>query len=75
MDEYKCNYKYRGTITIACTNASVVEDALAPDNLSNMSMQSDGTTLSIKVTAQKLGTMINTVDDLLMNAQIACDLA
>ena len=75
MNSMDDKYKYRGIITIACTNASVVKDALAPDNLSNISMQSDGTTLSIKVTAQKLGTMINTVDDLLMNAQIACDLA
>jgi hypothetical protein len=30
--------------------------------------------LTITISAPRLGTLINTVDDLLMNAKIACDL-
>jgi len=48
--------------------------ALAPDNLSNMKMESIGATLTIEVSAPRLGTLINTVDDLLMNVKIASDL-
>jgi hypothetical protein len=49
--------------------------ALAPDNLSNMKMESIDATLTIEVSAPRLGTLINTIDDLLMNAKIASDLA
>ena len=66
--------KYQGMITISCTNGSVIERSLAPDNLSNMKMRSTDTTLTIAVSAPGLGTLINTVDDLLMNVKIACDL-
>ncbi|MEA2004071.1 MAG: KEOPS complex subunit Pcc1 [archaeon] len=67
--------KYQGMITISCTNGSVIERTLAPDNLSNMKMRSTDTTLTIEVSAPRLGTLINTVDDLLMNVKISCDLA
>jgi hypothetical protein len=49
--------------------------ALAPDNLSNMKMGCVDATLTIEVSAPRLGTLINTIDDLLMNAKIASDLA
>ncbi len=68
-------HKYQGTIAITCANASEVMRALAPDNLSNMKMESIDSTLTIEVSAPRLGTLINTVDDLLMNAKIASDLA
>ena len=68
-------HKYKGAIAITCANASEVKRALAPDNLSNMKMESVDTTLTIEVSAPRLGTLINTVDDLLMNAKIASDLA
>ncbi len=69
--------KYQGVITIRCPcpDASVIEEALAPDNLRNMKMQSTGASLIVEVSAPRLGTLISTVDDLLMNAKIACDLA
>ncbi len=66
--------KYHGVITIASANASTIERALAPDNLSNMTIASTDSALTITVSAPRLGTLINTVDDLLMNAKIACDL-
>ena len=66
--------KYQGMITISCMNGSVIERTLAPDNLSNMKMRSTDATLTIEVSAQGLGTLINTVDDLLMNVKISCDL-
>jgi len=68
-------HKYRGAISITCANASEVMRVLAPDNLSNMKMESVDATLTIEVSAPRLGTLINTVDDLLMNAKIAADLA
>jgi len=68
-------HKYQGVIAITCANASEVKRALAPDNLSNMKMESMGATLTIEVSAPRLGTLINTIDDLLMNAKIASDLA
>ena len=68
-------YKYQGLIAINCANAPDVMRALAPDNLSNMKMECIGTTLAIEVSAPRLGTLINTIDDLLMNAKIASDLA
>ena len=66
--------KYQGMIAISCTSGSVIERTLAPDNLSNMKMHSTDTTLTIEVSAPRLGTLINTVDDLLMNVKISCDL-
>ncbi|MEA1869192.1 MAG: KEOPS complex subunit Pcc1 [Euryarchaeota archaeon] len=68
-------HKYQGAIAITCANAPDVMRALAPDNLSNMKMESSDATLTIEVSAPRLGTLINTVDDLLMNAKIALDLA
>jgi hypothetical protein len=69
------NGKYQGVITIGCPDASVIEDALAPDNLRNMTMRSTGASLVVEMSAPRLGTLISTVDDLLMNVKIACELA
>jgi len=66
--------KYMGVITIASANASTIERALAPDNLSNITIVSTDSALTITISAPRLGTLISTVDDLLMNAKIACDL-
>jgi len=68
------NPKYQGIITIMSADASAIEKTLAPDNLSNMTMHSPDTSLTIEVSASRLGTLINTVDDLLMNAKIAGDI-
>ncbi|HDN65502.1 MAG TPA: hypothetical protein ENF23_04280 [Methanosarcinales archaeon] len=68
------SHKYQGVIAITCANAPDVMQALAPDNLSNMKMWCVDATLTIEVSAPRLGTLINTVDDLLMNAKIASDL-
>ncbi len=69
------NDKYHGVITIGCPDASVIKDALAPDNLRNMVMHSTGASLVVEMSAPRLGTLISTVDDLLMNVKIACELA
>ena len=66
---------YQGVITIVCPDASVIKDALSPDNLRNMTMYSTGVSLVVEMSAPRLGTLISTVDDLLMNAKIACELA
>ena len=68
-------HRYQGLIVISCANAPDVMRALAPDNLSNMKIASIDATLTIEVSAPRLGTLINTIDDLLMNAKIASDLA
>ncbi|KAF5417080.1 MAG: hypothetical protein C5S48_01125 [Candidatus Methanogaster sp.] len=69
------SHKYQGVIAITCANAQDVMQALAPDNLLNMKMGCVDATLTIEVSAPRIGTLINTIDDLLMNAKIASDLA
>ena len=68
-------HRYQGLIAISCANAPDVMRALAPDNLPNMKMEGVGATLTIEVSAPRIGTLINTIDDLLMNAKIVSDLA
>lgn len=47
--------------------------AIEPDNLPNMSLQTDADRLCLQFSTEKIGTLISTVDDLLMNIKIAED--
>ena len=51
--------------------AETVAKAVLPDNLSNMSLQIDGERLCLQFSTEKIGTLLSTVDDLLMNIKIA----
>ena len=51
--------------------AETVAKAVQPDNLPNMSLQIDADRLCLQFSTEKLGTLLSTVDDLLMNIKIA----
>jgi hypothetical protein len=45
--------------------------SIEPDNLPNMSLQMDADLLCLQFSTEKIGTLLSTVDDLLMNIKIA----
>ena len=45
--------------------------AIEPDNLPNMHLQTKCERFSLEFSTEKIGTMLSTVDDLLMNIKIA----
>jgi hypothetical protein len=51
--------------------AESVARAAEPDNLPNMSQQIDAGRLCLQFSTEKIGTLLSTVDDLLMNIKIA----
>ncbi|MHB8117646.1 MAG: KEOPS complex subunit Pcc1 [Methanothrix sp.] len=51
--------------------AEGVARAVEPDNLPNMSLQIDVDRLCLQFSTEKIGTLLSTVDDLLMNIKIA----
>jgi len=51
--------------------AEPVARAVEPDNLPNMSQQIDSGRLCLQFSTEKIGTLLSTVDDLLMNIKIA----
>ncbi len=51
--------------------AETVANAVKPDNLPNMSLQIDDDQFSLQFSTEKIGTLLSTVDDLLMNIKIA----
>jgi hypothetical protein len=51
--------------------ADRVAKSLQPDNLPNMHLQADRESFCLKISAEKIGTMLSTADDLLMNIKIA----
>jgi hypothetical protein len=51
--------------------AAAAARAVEPDNLSNMSLVVDADRFSLSFSTEKIGTLLSTVDDLLMNIKIA----
>ena len=51
--------------------AGIAAKAIEPDNLPNMSLVVDADHLSLSFSNEKIGTLLSTVDDLLMNIKIA----
>jgi hypothetical protein len=51
--------------------AECVSRVILPDNLPNMSLQIDADRLCLQFSTEKIGTLLSTVDDLLMNIKIA----
>jgi len=47
--------------------------AIEPDNLPNMSLQREIDRVCLQFSTEKIGTLLSTVDDLLMNIKIAED--
>jgi len=61
----------RTGLTFWGTQAEAVAEAVRPDNLPNMSLQIDGGSFRLQFSTEKIGTLLSTVDDLLMNIKIA----
>jgi hypothetical protein len=51
--------------------AEAAAKAVEPDNLPNMSLLIDADSLCLQFSTEKIGTLLSTVDDLLMNVKIA----
>ncbi|WP_407355877.1 KEOPS complex subunit Pcc1 [Methanolobus sp. WCC5] len=55
--------------------AKRIANSLAPDNLTNMHTEITEDAVSIHISTERIGSLIATVDDLLMNAKIAEEIA
>ncbi|VVB91330.1 Uncharacterised protein [uncultured archaeon] len=66
--------KIKGKLIIKCENAGemveIIARSLAPDNVSGISTEVDKDSATVTFSADKIGTMLATVDDYLMNAAI-----
>jgi len=51
--------------------AEAAARAVEPDNLPNMILESEAGQFSLRFSTEKIGTLLSTVDDLLMNLKIA----
>ncbi|MDQ1261907.1 MAG: hypothetical protein QG575_1088 [Euryarchaeota archaeon] len=60
-----------GRLTFWGKQAKTVARAVQPDNLPNMSLVIDDDQFSLQFSTEKIGTLLSTVDDLLMNIKIA----
>lgn len=58
-------------LTFTGKDANALARAIEPDNLPEMAMKADGEGLSFELSVQKIGTLLATLDDLLMNLKIA----
>jgi hypothetical protein len=61
----------RASLVFWGKQAEPVARAVEPDNLPNMSLQIDTDRLCLQFSTEKIGTLLSTVDDLLMNIKIA----
>ncbi len=70
--------KIRGRLVFKGEKASEMIDiialSLAPDNLSEIKTITDKDSATVTFTADKIGTILSSVDDYLMNAKIASDM-
>ncbi|OPY51628.1 MAG: hypothetical protein A4E48_01471 [Methanosaeta sp. PtaU1.Bin060] len=52
-------------------DAGVVARSIEPDNLPKMLLQVDGDRMCLEFSVEKVGTLLSTADDLLMNIKVA----
>lgn len=63
----------RALLTFQGKDAETIGRAISPDNLPEMVMKAEEEDLSFEFSVQKIGTMLATLDDLLMNLKVAED--
>jgi hypothetical protein len=51
--------------------AGLVAKSIEPDNLPNMHLSAEEESLCLEFSTEKIGTLLSTVDDLLMNIRIS----
>jgi hypothetical protein len=61
----------RAKMTFEGMHAETIGRAVLPDNLPEMTMRAEGQILIFEFCTQKIGTMLATLDDLLMNLKVA----
>lgn len=70
--------KIEGKLTFESERADelvrVIARSLAPDNVSEMETVIDDNEATVKFKGNKVGTVLSSVDDYLMNAKIASDM-
>lgn len=64
----------KSRLTFMSKDAEALGRSIEPDNLAEMIMKAEGETLSFELSVQKIGTLLATIDDLLMNLKIAEDI-
>jgi hypothetical protein len=71
--------KVKGKLTIKCENAgeivSIIARSLSPDNVPMIRTEVDKDSVEVTFSADKIGTMLSSVDDYLMNANIVVKLS
>ena len=69
--------KIKGRLTFKGENAgelvNIIAQSLAPDNVFEMETVVDENSVTVIFSADKIGTILASVDDYLMNAKIASD--
>ncbi len=70
--------RIKGKLTLKSEKAdelvNVIAQSLAPDNVSGMKTIVDGDSVTVMFEGDKVGTILASVDDYLMNAKIASDM-
>ena len=61
----------RARLVFQGREAEAAARAVDPDNLPNMILESGEEQIYLQLSAEKIGTLLSTVDDLLMNIKIA----
>ena len=64
----------RASFVFCGEHVEKVAKSLDPDNLPGMKFEVSGDEMSIEFSAEKIGTLLATADDLLMNIKIAEDM-
>ncbi|MCX9024475.1 MAG: KEOPS complex subunit Pcc1 [Candidatus Methanoperedens sp.] len=70
--------RIKGKLTLKSEKAdelvNVIAQSLAPDNVSGMKTIVEGDSVTVMFEGDKVGTILASVDDYLMNAKIASDM-
>ena len=70
--------RIKGKLTLKSEKAdelvNIIAQSLAPDNVSGMKTIVDGDSVNVFFEGDKVGTILASVDDYLMNAKIASDM-
>jgi hypothetical protein len=61
----------RARLDFCGKDAEQIAMAIEPDNLPNMHLQTKCERLRLEFSTEKIGTLLSTIDDLLMNIKIA----
>lgn len=61
----------KSRMTLCGPNAEELARAIEPDNLPNMRLTIEENCLCLELAVEKMGTLLSTIDDLLMNIKVA----